>query len=238
MKLICFPHAGGFSFYYNFLKELENIEKKDILLFEYSGRGTKIKEPREKGIIEISKKAALEIASWVAKDEYIIFGHSMGAFVAYETEAILEKSYCMKAQCLIISGQYPPIYFNSEHYFFKSRTQLNKYLLKLTKFPKEIKENRQIYEILFKQCRDDILMLQHYSPTLTKLKAKAVVICGDNDIEINETEKLILWSENFEKLIEVKIFSGSHFYMKEKKDDFLTYLNKIIRGVKENEYNN
>ena len=32
MKLICFPHAGGFAFYFNFIKQIETLPGHRMLL--------------------------------------------------------------------------------------------------------------------------------------------------------------------------------------------------------------
>ncbi len=38
MQLICFPHAGGFSLYYSFLKEAKLSHVNRVLLFDYHRR--------------------------------------------------------------------------------------------------------------------------------------------------------------------------------------------------------
>ena len=93
MKLICFPHAGGFAFYFNFIKQIETLAKEDVFLYEYPGRGYQAKEPSARSLMAIAQTAAARIADFVGDEPFCIFGHSMGAFVAYETEVLLEADY-------------------------------------------------------------------------------------------------------------------------------------------------
>ena len=230
MKLICFPHAGGFSFYYNFFRRIDGVKKEDLFLYEYPGRGIKAKEQKAQSIMEIAENAAKEIVMFTEKDNFCIFGHSMGAFVAYETEGILERKYGKKAEKLIVSGQHPPKCFDPHHYSFSNTNDLDRYLMSLGGFPEEIRTNQEIFEALFGQCRYDIQLLQRYRPSENVIVSDTVVVCGDSDLEVGDTEHLRRWNESTENLMEIKIFSGTHFYMKEQEKDFLFYISNVIKG--------
>lgn len=230
MKLICFPHAGGFSFYFNFFRKLGLLKREDLYLYEYPGRGTNSSAPKAQSLMQIATNAAEEIAAFVEQEDYCIFGHSMGAFVAYETEGILEREYARCANKLIVSGQHPPVCFEPDHYRFPTQDALNGYLLNLGGFPEEIQTNREIFDMLFGLCRDDITLLQQYCPTCNVVRAETIVLCGDRDVEVGDTMHLDLWRESTEKLTEIKIFPGTHFYMKEQEADFLQYISEVIKG--------
>ena len=115
MKLICFPHAGGFAFYFNFLRQIKTLHKGDLYLYEYPGRGYQGKEPNAESLMAIAQTAAERITDFVGDEPFCIFGHSMGAFVAYETEALLEAHYGKQAARLILSGQHNPVCFQPHH---------------------------------------------------------------------------------------------------------------------------
>ena len=218
MKLICFPHAGGFAFYFNFIKQIETLAKEDVLLYEYPGRGYQAKEPHAESLMAIAQTAAVRIADFVGDEPFCIFGHSMGAFVAYETEVLLEGQYSKQANRLILSGQHPPVRFQPHHYGFGSEEELNRYLMHLGGFPEEVKTNLQMFQMLFTLCRDDIRLLEQYRPTCRVVQA--------------DTEELVLWRDSAPNLLEVKIFPGTHFYIREQEADFLHYIQKTIEGEK------
>ena len=58
------------------------------------------------------------------------------------------------------------------------------------------------------------------------------MLCGNDDAEVGDTEELTLWQESTPNLLEVKIFAGTHFYMREQEADFLHYIQQIIEGEK------
>ncbi|MDY3014803.1 MAG: alpha/beta fold hydrolase [Evtepia sp.] len=232
MKLICFPHAGGFAFYFNFIKRIETLDKEDVFLYEYPGRGYRAREPGAKSLMDIAQKAAAHIADFVGDESFCIFGHSMGAFVAYETEVILEAEHGKQATRLILSGQHPPVCFQPRRYGFDSEEELNHYLMHLGGFPEEVKRNLEMFHTLFVLCWEDIRLLEQYRPTCDVVQAETVVLCGDDDAEVRDLEKLIQWRETTPNLLEVKVFPGAHFYMREQEADFLCYIQQTIEGEK------
>ena len=208
MKLICFPHAGGFAFYFNFLWQIKTLHKEDLYLYEYPGRGYQGKEPNAESLMAIAQTAAERITDFVGDEPFCIFAR------------------------LILSGQHPPVCFQPHHYGFGSEEELNEYLMKLGGFPEEVQTNLQMFQMLFTLCREDIRLLEQYRPTCNVVQAETVVLCGNDDAEVGDTEELTLWQQSAPNLLEVKIFAGTHFYMREQEADFLHYIQQIIEGEK------
>ena len=105
MKLICFPHAGGFAFYFNFIKQIETLAKEDVFLYEYPGRGYQAKEPSARSLMAIAQTAAARIADFVGDEPFCIFGHSMGAFVADAAiKQMIEAGKAPKKATVVILG--------------------------------------------------------------------------------------------------------------------------------------
>lgn len=89
MNIICFPHAGGQASFFHFLKKEDEI---NFIPYEYSGHGSRINEklyPTFDKAVEIIAKDIVNMKL----DELILFGHSMGAYIAYETAYLLENKY-------------------------------------------------------------------------------------------------------------------------------------------------
>ncbi len=217
---------------FQLLRQIKTLHKEDLYLYEYPGRGYQGKEPNAESLMAIAQTAAARITDFVGDEPFCIFGHSMGAFVAYETEALLEAHYGKQAARLILSGQHPPVCFQPHHYGFGSEEELNEYLMKLGGFPEEVQTNLQMFQMLFTLCREDIRLLEQYRPTCNVVQAETVVLCGNDDAEVGDTEELTLWQESAPNLLEVKIFAGTHFYMREQEADFLHYIQQIIEGEK------
>ncbi|MER8072287.1 amino acid adenylation domain-containing protein [Streptomyces sp. NPDC094034] len=86
-RLICFPHAGGSaSFFRDWGRHLSDIEVHAVC---YPGRGERIEEPPATDLRALATQIAEAVAS-LGGAEIALFGHSMGAVVAFEAARALE----------------------------------------------------------------------------------------------------------------------------------------------------
>lgn len=115
MKLICFPHAGGYACYYNFFDKLNFSVINAIYYYEYPGRGNKIGSVEETDFSQRIHNAVDYVRKLNVKAyDYALFGHSMGAFVAYEAGKTLQNIYNLPPAIVFLSGQVPPCTFDTE----------------------------------------------------------------------------------------------------------------------------
>lgn len=89
LNLLCFPYAGaGASVYYRWKEYFGN--KVMIYAIQLPGRENRISEPMYASVDEIMPDL-LEAVGEIVKEKFILFGHSMGAKIAYELEKRLER---------------------------------------------------------------------------------------------------------------------------------------------------
>ena len=102
--MVCFPHAGtgmaGFAPWRGRLPDL------DVILVQFPGRDGRRREPN----CETAQEAATGVAAALAETDLgplVLFGHSMGALVAFETARRLQAKGRPPA-ALVISGRRGP----------------------------------------------------------------------------------------------------------------------------------
>jgi pyochelin biosynthetic protein PchC len=106
VRLVCFPHAGGAaSVYRRWLPHLPDAY--ELWAVQYPGREDRVGEPHPSGLGELSRQIAFAL-QWAADKPYVLFGHSMGAVVAYETCRHLALLGLPEPRRLIVSGSPPP----------------------------------------------------------------------------------------------------------------------------------
>ncbi|PRW63996.1 thioesterase II family protein [Actinopolyspora mortivallis] len=93
-RLICFPYAGGGAGVYGrwvpFLPD-----GHELLAVQYPGREDRLEEDPPDSVRSIARRTAVAL-QWFNDRPYSVFGHSMGAVVAYET--------CRFAEMLGVAG--------------------------------------------------------------------------------------------------------------------------------------
>src|ERR1700712_4687720 len=101
-RLVCFPHAGGAATYFYPLSRTlaPSIE---ALAVQYPGRQDRRAEPCVDDIHELADLVAPALLEW-ADRPLALFGHSMGATLAFEVAGRLEKAGVRPAG-LFVSGR-------------------------------------------------------------------------------------------------------------------------------------
>lgn len=105
-RLICFPHAGGSaSAYRSWLPDWHDAP--ELWAVQYPGREDRTDEPLPDSLPQLAQHIALAL-QWLTDKPYTLFGHSMGAVVAYETARQASQLGLPSPTRLIASGSPPP----------------------------------------------------------------------------------------------------------------------------------
>lgn len=119
-RLLCFPYAGGSASYY-FPLSAALSPAVQVLGVQYPGRQDRAAEPAIEDLGVLADEIAGAVAETVAagvedagpdsgrpRPRPVLFGHSMGALLAFETARRLEEKYAAPPAGLIVSGMVPP----------------------------------------------------------------------------------------------------------------------------------
>jgi len=105
-RLIAFHHAGGSASAFRLWdRELGN----DIALVavELPGHSSRNAEPLLTDIHQIARQAAIGLLQFIDRP-FFVFGHSFGAWIAFETLKIWSKQYNIAPLCFFASGGIAP----------------------------------------------------------------------------------------------------------------------------------
>jgi pyochelin biosynthesis protein PchC len=102
IRLVCFPHAGGAATSFQALAGLLAPSVRPIAV-QYPGRQDRRSEPMPETIDELAGEAAARVAA-LGDRPVALYGHSMGAAVAFEVARRLPVAPAW----LFVSGRRPP----------------------------------------------------------------------------------------------------------------------------------
>lgn len=223
MTIIAFPYAGGNKFAYNFLKQ-HFKESVNLEVFEYAGRGNRISEDLMYSVDDILDDLWPKVLKTIEKgDPYIIYGHSMGALVAFLLCHKIKGANLIQPLKLVVSGRkIPTLSKENKISDYPSEDFWNE-LVSLGGLPKGVMDEMALKDFFEPILRADFKAVEEfYFEKMEKLKIPMHVLYGDEELE-NENDFSDWKHETIEK-ITFHSFKGNHFFIHNHAEDIAKIL--------------
>lgn len=220
--VFCFNHAGGNAMAYQ--KWMSSDERVDFIPAELPGHGTRISETRMEDIRDVSRQFAKEIAEMMAfrkNTEFSVFGHSLGAIIAFNVVHRLEKKYMLSPTCLQVAGREAPQEEDPSSY----RTSMGKEalleeLINYGATPTELLENKEyMNEYVLPIMFSDYKISESFVYTNQKVSAPIVAYYGREDMGAGE-KVMAEWEKVTTGGFNLKGFAGGHFFVLDEQNNF------------------
>jgi surfactin synthase thioesterase subunit len=226
--LICFPFAGsGTAFFRPWQGILaDSFEVEPVLL---PGRERRIIERPCQTVDEAMDDTLSRLGEKVkGASSVTVFGHSLGAVLAYAFVLRLSDETGVQASRLIVSGSHAP---------HKPRTRNatglddDAFLARVSEFagfddPAML--DPEMRELILPTLRADVAMHESYSPEPHRTASPITAIRGRDD-RLVSAEDLLGWQEVAEGPIEVVELPGGHMYPAEQPEPLLALLRSDAR---------
>jgi medium-chain acyl-[acyl-carrier-protein] hydrolase len=212
LRLFCLPHAGGGATAFHSWNDAlpASVQVCSVLL---PGRETRLSEPLYSRMEPLVEAMARELGSW-QDIPYVVFGHSMGALLAFEWVRRLQREKHSMPAWLFLSGRRAPdlasdmnlLHSLSDAEFVAELTRLYKGI------PDEFLLNAEFMEVLLPILRADIAMVESYRfHEGEPLDCPITVLAGSQDASVN-WDQLLAWNRQTRGPFKVQILPGGHFY--------------------------
>lgn len=213
LQLVCFPHAGGSASFYFPLSELL-APQVDTAAVQYPGRMDRRDAPL---IDDLSQLADLATAALLplTNRPFALFGHSMGAVLAFETARRLQ-AHGISPVALVVSGRRSPTRQRPEGNHRGSDTELIAEITRLSGTSATILNNEHFMRMLLPVIRNDYKAIETYryepGPPLT---APLVAHTGTDDTKAPLAD-VRAWSDVTTGPFTLHTHPGGHFYLTER----------------------
>jgi medium-chain acyl-[acyl-carrier-protein] hydrolase len=220
VRLLCFPHGGGSgSIFRGWPKGLpKDIE---VWALQLPGRGSRMLERPPVGIGEIVT-AVMEAFYPYRETPVALFGHSFGAFIAFEFARRLVAMNICPAH-LFVSGQFaphlpdaePPICHLADTEFIAEVCK------RYDGMPGEIIRNAEMIKLLLPVLRADFNMHETYRYVENGLlNCPISAFGGDQDASVT-VGGLSAWRERTSCAFKLRILPGGHFFIETAREALL-----------------
>lgn len=214
LRLLCFPYAGGgASVFRGWSQRLPS--EIELCAVQLPGRETRLREPPLSSLPRLVDLLCEETAILRA-GRYALFGHSVGALVAFElTRALRRRGERLPVQ-LFVSGCRAPQLADEE----PSSAQLedDALLAVLRGFdgtPEAVLRDRELLELLLPTLRADLGLRDGYDYRDEPALPIPITALGGEDDEHVPLSSLFAWRTHTARSFALQRFPGAHFYFRE-----------------------
>ncbi|MER5539494.1 thioesterase II family protein [Streptomyces mirabilis] len=231
VRLLCLPHAGGSaSFYFPVSQALSpGIE---VLAVQYPGRQDRRLEPCPASIPELADRLLpLLVEEW-ADRPLALFGHSMGASLAFELAGLLEQRAGIVPMMVFASGRRAPSRFRPEDdVHLRSDEALLHEIKQLAGTDGRVLGDDEVLRMVLPAIRSDYRIAELYRPErVHQVSSPVMALVGDNDPKA-ELDDVRAWQEHTSGGFTMEVFPGGHFYLTEQASRLILRIRDVLTAA-------
>jgi medium-chain acyl-[acyl-carrier-protein] hydrolase len=227
-RLYCFPYAGGSSNVYRSWGVRAPAEM-EIIGVELPGRGNRIAEPLLPHLDALAFEAAEAIAS-TGDTRFALFGHSMGALIAFEVTRRLRARGGPVPHHLFVSGCAAPHCERSRRpVAMMSTAEFVAMLRDLNGTPDSVLHNPELMELVIPVLKSDFTAVDgwNYRPD-RPLNIPITAFAGRSDPHV-KVEAVRDWQHHTRHEFQCRVLSGDHFFVHSNEATLLDFMSREVQ---------
>jgi surfactin synthase thioesterase subunit len=215
VRLFCFPYAGAahtayHAWHHDLLKEV------DLALVKLPGRGMRLGEPHAASFGSLTDEISDAIAkslSGTKSQRFALFGHSMGALLAFETARRLHAKHRIVPESLFVSGCASPSVPRKQTLTNLSDDAFIEAIAAMNGMPEDICREPELVAFFLPILRADIALCEayRYRPS-PPLPCPVTIFAGDGDNHVPLCD-LDDWAQETSSGCQKFLYPGGHFFL-------------------------
>lgn len=231
VRVVCFPWAGASAAV--FLRWQHAVAPvADLAIVELPGRGTRV---GERPFTSLDEAVSFSVSSGrldTGGSDYILFGHSMGATIAFECAREMRRQGRRQPVALIVSGATAPqLPQTAPRRSDLPDAELIGSLGELAGTPREVTESAELMALLLPGLRADLHAVETYAYREALPLAMSIHAFGGTDDAEATPGDVAAWQQQTTGPFALQIMPGGHFFLKTSESAFLALFTSAIRSA-------
>lgn len=217
VQLLCFPYAGGGT------QVFRDWQARlpagiGVTAVRLPGREQRFREPAF-GSWSAALSALVEaVAPEADRGPYALFGHSLGARLAYELTHRLEAAGHRRPEVLVVSAcRAPGVPPRTAPMHAMDGPTLAARLREMDGVPAEVLASPAIMALMEPVLRADLRLAETWEPSPGAVGAPILAMCGDRD-DIAPYEDVLGWRDHTTAAFAIRSFPAGHFFLRDEEE--------------------
>ncbi|GHF52515.1 oleoyl-ACP hydrolase [Streptomyces mashuensis] len=229
VRLVCLPHAGGSApFYFPMSRAL--APAVDVLCVQYPGRQDRRHDKAVEDIGEYADLIAAELKPWLDRPT-ALFGHSMGAVIAFEVARRLERDLGFVPLTLFASGRRAPSRYRDENVHRRDDDGVVAEMRLLSGTDSQILGDEELLRMVLPAIRSDYKAIETYrSEPGATVQTPVTVLTGSSDPRTSR-EEAEAWRDHTTGAFALHAFTGGHFFLAQHQQEIVRIVSEGITAA-------
>ncbi|MBB5113490.1 alpha/beta fold hydrolase [Micromonospora echinospora] len=226
-QVFVFPYAGGVAASFAQWQELAEPELS-VHVALMPGRGARLHEPPVDDLTEVVDQLATAVTER-ASGPFLLFGHSLGALVAFEVARELRRRGAPAPLALLVGGaEAPQTRLVRRRVHDLDDTGLIDALRDFGATPAGLLADRELMELVLPGVRADFALSERYAyRPEPPLDLPVHVLLGDGDEHV-DPDRAAGWARECVTAPRRHVFPGGHFFLTDCEPEIIDLMRHIV----------
>jgi pyochelin biosynthetic protein PchC len=228
LRLVCFPHAGASaSVYFRWARAL--AAEIELVAVQYPGRAERSREAVPDSMADLVAGVRDALLADIDRP-YALFGHSMGAAVAYETALALRDAPCQEPRRLFLSGRTPTGPDLVPGLASGDEEAVVAALHAFAGTPADLLADEEARAVFLPVFAADCRLLETYRPTpaVPALFCPVTALTGSHD-PLTDIPGAARWAAITTGEFGLSVFPGDHFYLTSRSTEVAALISSLLQ---------
>jgi len=231
MRLFCCPYAGGAANVFRTWPDRLPPET-EVCAVELPGRWTRLREPPIASMSSLVEAAVAGLAPGLDRP-FALFGHSLGALIAFEIARQLRRTGGPSPTCLIVAGCHAPQVSTTHRPLYQLPT--DEFLRVMNEryggIPRAVLEDSELLRVILPAMRADIEAFETYSYSQEPPLDLPICAFGGLADTLAPPPSVHAWCHQTSVSFTSHMFHGGHFFFHDTEREFFEVLSSELGRI-------